>query len=72
MPVSVGHTVIDSNRLSCLYGIRTDERIRLHRDGTVVRLYVPCGSGWYAYFTRCLAERSANLLFLLRALTIRA
>lgn len=33
-----------------------------------LRIYVPFGDQWYAYFLRRLAERPANLLFLLRAL----
>jgi len=55
-----------------LYGIRTDEQTRLHQLGIGVRVYVPYGSDWYGYFTRRLAERPANLLFFLRALSARA
>jgi DNA-binding NarL/FixJ family response regulator len=40
----------------------------LLRQGARVRLYVPYGREWYAYFMRRLAERPANLLFLLRNL----
>lgn len=61
-----------SYEIQMLYGIRTDEQIRLQRAGTAVRVYVPYGSDWYGYFTRRLAERPANLLFFLRALTSRA
>lgn len=66
-----GRTASDYE-IQMLYGIRTDEQTRLHQDGTVVRVYVPYGSDWYGYFTRRLAERPANLLFFLRALTFRA
>jgi len=58
--------------IQMLYGIRTDEQTRLHQLGIGVRVYVPYGSDWYGYFTRRLAERPANLLFFLRALTARA
>ncbi|MBL8295834.1 MAG: proline dehydrogenase family protein [Bryobacterales bacterium] len=51
-----------------LYGIRRDLQRDLVRRGFPVRLYVPYGSAWYPYFMRRLAERPANLLFLLRAL----
>jgi proline dehydrogenase len=51
-----------------LYGIRRDLQRDLLRQGERVRLYVPCGHEWYSYFMRRLAERPANLLFLLRNL----
>ncbi len=49
-----------------LYGIRKALQRRLVRQGFRVRLYVPYGVAWYPYFMRRLAERPANLLFLLR------
>jgi proline dehydrogenase len=54
-----------------LFGIRTDEQRRLARTGHRVRVYVPCGTDWWGYFVRRLAERPANLLFFLRALVGR-
>ena len=36
-----------------------------------MRVYVPYGKQWYPYFMRRLAERPANLLFVLRNLTRR-
>lgn len=51
-----------------LYGVRRDLQRDLVRRGYPVRLYVPYGAAWYPYFVRRLAERPANLLFLLRAL----
>ncbi len=51
-----------------LYGIRRDLQRQLLRQGYRVRLYVPYGSEWYPYFMRRLAERPANLFFLLRNL----
>ncbi|CAJ1580673.1 proline dehydrogenase family protein [[Mycobacterium] wendilense] len=54
-----------------LYGIRTDEQLRLADNGDHVRVYVPFGTQWYGYFVRRLAERPANLMFFLRALAGR-
>lgn len=54
-----------------LYGIRTDEQRRLAAVGHRVRVYVPCGTDWWGYFVRRLAERPANLGFFLRALVGR-
>jgi proline dehydrogenase len=55
-----------------LYGIRTSEQHRLVAQGRTVRVYIPYGDDWYGYFTRRLAERPANLLFFLRAMTSRS
>jgi len=51
-----------------LYGIRRDLQLSLVSRGFRVRVYVPFGRHWYPYFMRRLAERPANLLFLLRNL----
>lgn len=51
-----------------LYGIRRDLQRRLRAEGWRVRVYVPFGRAWYPYFMRRLAERPANVLFLLRNL----
>ena len=49
-----------------LYGIRRDLQKRLVEDGYRMRLYVPFGEAWFPYFMRRLAERPANVLFLVR------
>lgn len=46
-----------------LYGIRRDLQERLAVTGYNVRVYVPYGSQWYPYLTRRMAERPANLVF---------
>ena len=51
-----------------LYGIRRQLQRDLLRQGYRLRVYVPYGKQWYAYFMRRLAERPANLVFLLRNL----
>ncbi len=51
-----------------LYGIRRDLQERLLNEGQNVRIYIPYGSQWYPYFTRRLAERPANLIFILKSL----
>jgi len=58
----------DRFEFQMLYGIRRDLQRRLVRQGWRVRLYVPYGLAWYPYFMRRLAERPANLMFLLRNL----
>jgi proline dehydrogenase len=54
-----------------LFGIRDAEQRRLAAGGHRVRVYVPYGTDWYAYFMRRLAERPANLAFFARSLVTR-
>jgi len=49
-----------------LYGIRRDLQKALVRDGWRMRVYVPFGTEWYPYLMRRLAERPANLGFVVR------
>ena len=51
-----------------LYGIRRDLQRQLSRDGFNIRIYVPYGKHWYPYFMRRLAERPANIWFVLKNL----
>ena len=54
--------------IQMLYGIRGDLHGRIRAMGLALRLLVPYGEEWYGYFMRRLAERPANLLFLLKNL----
>jgi proline dehydrogenase len=47
-----------------LYGVRRDLQLRVRRDGYNVRVYVPFGTHWYPYLMRRLAERPANIAFI--------
>src|SRR6266851_3236216 len=47
-----------------LYGVRRDLQLGLRRQGYNVRVYVPFGTQWYPYLMRRLAERPANVAFL--------
>jgi proline dehydrogenase len=57
----------DQFEFQMLHGVRRDWQQRLAEDGYRVRIYVPYGTQWYPYFMRRLAERPANVLFLVRA-----
>ncbi len=50
-----------------LHGIRSDLQEELVQAGYPVRVYVPYGTQWYPYFMRRLAERPANVWFLITA-----
>ncbi|WP_369267614.1 proline dehydrogenase family protein [Streptomyces harbinensis] len=62
---------VDGYEFQMLYGIRTEEQLRLARAGHTMRVYVPYGHDWYGYFMRRLAERPANLAFFARSLLTR-
>lgn len=51
-----------------LLGIRSDLQLNLASQGYPVRVYVPFGTEWYPFFVRRLAERPANLWFILSKL----
>lgn len=61
---------IDPSRFEfqILYGVRRDLQRKLVGEGYRVRVYVPFGPQWFPYFMRRLAERPANLLFILKSL----
>jgi proline dehydrogenase len=61
----IGH---DRFEFQMLYGVRRDLQRRLIEDGHRLRVYVPYGTEWYPYFMRRLAERPANVLFVLRSI----
>jgi proline dehydrogenase len=48
-----------------LYGVRRDLQARLKQAGYNVRVYIPFGTQWYPYLMRRLAERPANIAFIL-------
>ncbi len=48
-----------------LYGIRRDLQEKLVAQGYNMRIYVPYGSQWYPYLMRRMAERPANLVFVM-------
>ena len=55
----------DRFEFQMLYGIRRDLQEQIVRDGYRLRVYVPYGEEWYPYMMRRMAERPANLLFVL-------
>jgi proline dehydrogenase len=56
----------DRFEFQMLYGIRRDLQEQLVRDGFRMRVYVPYGEEWYPYMMRRLAERPANIMFVLK------
>lgn len=51
-----------------LYGIRKELQKRLLEEGYFVRVLISYGSAWYPWYMRRLAERPANVWFVLKSL----
>jgi proline dehydrogenase len=56
----------DSFEFQMLHGIRRDLQQQLVKQGWRMRVYIPFGTEWYPYFMRRLAERPANVFFIVR------
>lgn len=60
------HISKDLFEFQMLYGIRVERQEELVTEGYKMRVYVPYGNDWYGYFMRRLAERPANVAFVLK------
>lgn len=56
----------DQFEFQMLFGIRKDLQEKLKNEGYKMRVYVPYGKDWYGYNMRRLAERPANVMFVLK------
>ena len=54
----------DAFEFQMLYGVRRDIQRALVDDGYNLRIYIPFGDAWYPYLMRRLAERPANVMFM--------
>lgn len=51
-----------------LYGIQKPAQLRLARDGALVRVLIAYGEYWFPWYMRRLAERPANVWFVVKSL----
>lgn len=63
--ISANQVPYDQVEFQMLYGIRSQLQEQLHAEGYQVRVYVGYGTEWYPFFMRRLAERPANIWFVL-------
>ena len=49
-----------------LFGIQSNEQLRLAREGYAIRVLISYGSFWFPWYVRRLAERPANVWFVVR------
>ncbi len=54
-----------------LYGIRPEKQLEIVNEGYKMRVYVPYGTDWYGYFMRRMAERPANIAFVIKGMIKR-
>lgn len=61
----------DQFEFQMLYGFRRELQNSLVNEGYKMRVYVPYGDDWFAYYMRRLAERPQNVSFALKGLLSR-
>jgi proline dehydrogenase len=61
----------DRFEFQMLYGIRPEKQLDLVKEGYRMRVYVPYGTDWYGYFMRRMAERPANVAFVIKGIIKR-
>ncbi|UUZ95903.1 hypothetical protein LJK87_16885 [Paenibacillus sp. P25] len=61
-----GRSRSDCSNFKCCTASPLPLQERLAREGYRVRRYVPYGRMWYPYFVRRLAERPANVWFIIK------
>lgn len=69
--VKAHHIGWDQFEFQMLYGIRPELQKQLVDEGYRVRIYVPYGNDWFGYNMRRLAERPANVGFVLKGIVKR-
>jgi proline dehydrogenase len=63
--IKANHVPHEHFEFQMLYGIRSKLQEQLRDEGYKVRIYVGYGTEWYPFFMRRLAERPANLWFII-------
>jgi proline dehydrogenase len=58
----------DQYEFQMLYGICTDLHHQLVKEGYNMRVYLAFGTDWFGYYMRRLAERPANVAFVLKGM----
>jgi proline dehydrogenase len=69
--VKVNDIARDRFEFQMIFGVRPQLQRELVREGYRLRVYVPFGTHWAAYFYRRVAERKENLLFALSSIFSR-
>jgi len=59
---------LNAFEIQMLYGIRRNDQLRLVEEGCTVRVLISYGDFWFPWYMRRLAERPANVLFVIKNL----
>jgi len=62
------HLAPESYEVHMLYGISAPEQRMLAKEGVRVRVLISYGTHWFPWYMRRLAERPANVWFVVRNL----
>jgi proline dehydrogenase len=62
----------DAVEFHLLFGIQRAEQLRLAREGYRVRVLISYGEHWFPWYMRRLAERPANVLFVVKSIVSRS
>jgi proline dehydrogenase len=57
---------MDGFEVAMLYGIQREAQLRLAREGIRTRVLISYGASWFPWYMRRLAERPANIAFVLK------
>ncbi len=68
---SANNIAKDKFEFQMLYGIKQTEQLRIAQEGYNMRVLISYGEAWYSWYMRRLAERPANVWFVLRNIFIR-
>jgi len=61
----------EAYEIQMLYGIQRETQLQLRREGFRVRILISYGTFWFPWYMRRLAERPANVLFVLKNILSR-
>lgn len=61
----------DDFEIQMLYGIQSEAQLRLAKEGFRVRVLISYGSSWFPWYMRRLAERPANVWFVVKNMFVR-
>ena len=61
----------DRFEFQMLYGIKSSEQIRISEEGYNIRVLISYGEAWYSWYMRRLAERPANVWFVLKNIFVK-
>jgi proline dehydrogenase len=66
--IAQNNVPVSAYEFAMLYGIQRGQQLRLARDGRRLRVLISYGEYWFPWYMRRLAERPANMWFVVRTM----